>query len=1439
MRKPHKKITIIVIAFICILFAASFFYVSRSNEFMKFAAKTVSDTLTETLDTKVDIDSLTIESLSSIRANKITVYDKTGAEFLQSDNAAVNFSLWSIVTGNTAASIRSVIVNKPTVNIIKRDNGTWNYEDVFSQKQTNNNFKGNIRINDGIVNAEISNKKISLSEVNGDVDLSDSSKTMIDIQAQQNGTAVAVNGSISSESKNINIKADKFDVSPYLDLIPADKLPQNLEIKGGILKDVDMTLNIDQDGSISAKGRTRLADGACHILNTDVDNINGLIIFDKDYITIFGNVSVKQQIVSLHGKITLEDDPRLSLLVRSDAINPKNIFTDIPFDGNVAFSANVSGTVSNPAVSADLSAAQADCYGYHFTNAKAQGDFENNTLYIKSASCDFADGKISASGVFSSEDDSYNGHAVLQNIQCAKLDEYVPGLSGKLSADVVFQGNINDLSNTELSASAELTDAYYNGIPIHKANISFSKQGQNIKVDAMAASLGDSGNISASGNINGSNIDFEFYGSNIDLSLFQGYIPVSVSGTAGFYGHLQGDMDDPYLQLEAGASDGQIMNQPYHALRVSAVGNMDGVVIKKMTVQNESNEVIHSIQGIVGFKGDHNVDLVINTKDARMENIAAVLLPGQPITGNIDNNLHLTGTLDNIKASGHILFHEGSYYGILLTAAEGDYTYDAGNTSLNNFVIKSPFADVKISGSVRNNNVLDFDIDADNVNFSKMPLHLPYPVEGNGSFKGHVGGTFDNPAFNSTFNAGQITFNGKKITNVTGQCDYKNDMLSITNMQCQQDTGKIALSGYMNFITEQVQGNVQADNISVQSLLAMANLQNKYSADLTGTFNGSISLSGDYRNPNAHLTGEIKDGHLKKYPLQEISIDASYENGIISINKFYGQQNEGKIAAQGTWDINGPINMELSTQNIGTDLLTELIDYNIDAKGTANAYAKISGTSDKPQADISFEIDGGGIGTATFDRMTGLLNLNNGVIDVKQILVNKGEYKASASGKVPLAALKAKPWEMLTRYDQIDLNIYLDHADLSILPSLSKYVEYASGPLQGNLKINGTLAHPLFFGSMQMHDGTMKIKGMKTPLQKMQADITFNSDQMKVNDFSGHLGTGTYSLQGSTLITGGGLRNYNFALNVDKAYLESDFYRGPLSAQFTLKEGTIFNRVMPELAGNLTIQDSTISFPAIPDSDNSILPDMLLDVGINVGKNVHFYKSMLYNMDISGNIHYGGTTKHPKPSGEINVLKGTVEYLQTVFKIREGTAYFNQVDSFLPSITFKADTTLSQTKVYLSIQGPVGNMQFLLVSNPAMSQEEIIKLLTFRSAYKQGESTGTADLAQLATIGLQMSFLNEIEGFVRDTLKIDEFNIVRDTVYNSDDRGQQSNYDDVYDVEIGKYISNKIMLKYTNSINYDDHKYGIQYDLSNNVSILNEWDSKNGYKITIEANKKF
>lgn len=282
----------------------------------------------------------------------------------------------------------------------------------------------------------------------------------------------------------------------------------------------------------------------------------------------------------------------------------------------------------------------------------------------------------------------------------------------------------------------------------------------------------------------------------------------------------------------------------------------------------------------------------------------------------------------------------------------------------------------------------------------------------------------------------------------------------------------------------------------------------------------------------------------------------------------------------------------------------------------------------------------------------------------------------------------------------------------------------------------------------------------------------------------------------------------------------------------------MFKHKIPKITGNIDIDKATISFPSIPDSDSSFLPEMLLDVGINLGNNVRLYKSMLYDMDISGSAHFGGTSSHPMPSGEITVDRGSIEYLHNIFKIREGSAYFNQVGPFLPSIIFKADTNLAMTKIKLSIEGPVGNMKFLLTSDPQMSQEEIIRLLTFRSSGRNGENTDSSDLTQLATIGLQMSFFNEVENFLRDTLRLDEFNIVSDTVYDNNARGRQSS-EDVYNIEVGKYISDKVMLKYRNSINYDERRFSMQYDIGKNISLLNEWDNKDGYRVGLEANIKF
>ena len=83
---------------------------------------------------------------------------------------------------------------------------------------------------------------------------------------------------------------------------------------------------------------------------------------------------------------------------------------------------------------------------------------------------------------------------------------------------------------------------------------------------------------------------------------------------------------------------------------------------------------------------------------ARMEDVAALVAPDQPITGNIDNIIKFTGTLDNPHAVGYVHFYRGSYAGALLSGMDGDYFLDNGIIRLQVFHIYSPMVDMVLNG---------------------------------------------------------------------------------------------------------------------------------------------------------------------------------------------------------------------------------------------------------------------------------------------------------------------------------------------------------------------------------------------------------------------------------------------------------------------------------------------------------------------------------------------------------------------------------------------------------------------------------------------------------------------------------------------------------------------------------------------------------------------
>ena len=563
--------------------------------------------------------------------------------------------------------------------------------------------------------------------------------------------------------------------------------------------------------------------------------------------------------------------------------------------------------------------------------------------------------------------------------------------------------------------------------------------------------------------------------------------------------------------------------------------------------------------------------------------------------------------------------------------------------------------------------------------------------------------------------------------------------------------------------------------------------------------------------------------------MQNVALKGHLSHKVLFLDELSGSQGAGSFAAHGTIDFNneGEIAAKLSAKDLSLGMFTGLSGIKAQVSGTADVEASFGGYLKNPSADVSIMGRDGGVEGSTFDTLETNLQVRNGLCDIKDMLVKKtvGEktYQASARGIVPSRALEVDNPEELNDYEQIRLEISLDNADRSLLPALSKQVDWAMGPTQGNLLITGTAAHPHFDGNVLLTDGAVKLKALKLPLTKMSAKIVFNGNQMTVKDFFGTMGEGSYDGSGRLELDGLTPLHYAFDFRASGLEVQSSFFTGPLDGEIHLSEGKLFDREMPKLSGQLDLHDCTVSVPSIPDTEGE-LPDMILDLQLNVGKKVHFYSSYLYDMYLKGAVHFGGTTHHPKTSGQVEVARGgTVSYLKTPFKIRQGVAYFNQVDSFLPSLDFVADTTVGRTKIYLYLHGPLGAMETRLGSSPSLSQTEIMQVLTLGSDYAAGNSTLTA--GDMLSLGLQLTVLSELENAVRKVLFLDYFSVHRggpmsDFVSSS---SESNGEDDEYSVEVGKYVTGKLMLKFSQGVG-SKHKqrYGAEYSFDDRFSLVFE-----------------
>ncbi len=1421
MTRRSWAVTAGILICVCVLAGAAFWYYAGTRAFTEQAGAVASEKASQALGVRVDAGAVRLDSLRALSIDDIAVYDKQGALIAKAESAKVGFSFFGVLAGNAVKAVETVDIRRPEVWLVERAEGGWNVQDLIDEDSEPSEFAGRVSAEEGRVTVRAGGHALTLKDVAASADMSDSAAPEVTFHGRNGDAVFDVAGRTGNET-DLRLKGRAINLADYLDWLPADTLPESVTVRGGRIEQLTADIR-RRDGAVSGGGQATLTKGAVRVLDTEIYGISGqLELADKRLdVDLIGEAA--EQKAAVRGSIFLNGEaPTLDLLAESPAFDPSRVMTDIPFQGAVAFVARVAGTTASPAVEGEFRADRGEVYGFAFHDAAAQAAYADGRIVVHSLDASVLGGRVRAAGEFEASDLRYDGRLQLDDVDLSGLSEYLPDVSGRLFADLGLAGQGKDFAAMRVFGSASAMDASYAGIAIPAVDASFFRADGVTTLDFVSLKLPGDGEMGIQGTIdNDDTLDLALFGTHVDLSLLAALEPaLDVTGYGDFIATVRGPGENPQVAVDFAAINGKLFQQPFRSLHGVAAGSLDQVSVESFSMEN-GDGVNWLVKGSAGFTGERRLDLQIDTIGVRMEDIAALVAPDQPITGNVDNIVTIRGTLDDPSVTGYVHFYRGSYGGYILSGMDGDYTMKNGVLTLQDFHIFSPLVDMDLNGTiVIESRTLDLTVMAQDIDLQRFGGKLPYPISGHGRFTGHIGGTLAVPAFDGSLTADEMVFNGAVVTNANGRVTLQGNRVTFEPLHFEQNGGTYSMRAWANIASQTMNGHVEVENGDINAMMAVANLKND---TVHGRTSGTLEISGTLAEPAADVALVLDKGDIGGYPVTEVQLNGTLRNRVITLDRFAGRQGSGSFAAVGRVDLDGDIDARFSAQKIDAGLLPAAAGSPFSLSGALDLEMQFGGTVEVPTADASLTITSGGFGTSAFDTVSALCRLRGSAIHVDQFLIQKEQsghaYKASAYGLVPLKALTSELGETLAADDQIDLQLSLDEADLGILPVLSREIDWALGATYGKLHIGGTLAAPRMNGTLGVREGAVKLHRLALPFTDVALGLKFEDDAISISDGTGKLGGGAFNITGSLRLDGRTPVDYNLHAEADKLDVQAPFYKGPFTAMVDIGEGrTPSGRVLPKFTGRFTIDNARISVPSIPESEGE-LPEILLDVGVEFGKQTHFYSSRLYDLWLSGAIHYDGSTRYLRPSGSVSVRRGSVTYIQTKFTIRQGDAYFNQVGSFLPSVQFRADTRLNRTRIMLNVSGPVEAMKFSLTSSPAMSQEELLRLLTLRGNYRSGAEMSNSDMTSaLLGVGLQMSVLSSIEDVMRDFFQLDEFMISQDMQERKKkgDNPQQ----EAYNITIGKYITEKVMLQYTHGINHDLHRYSVRYDFDDRFSAL-------------------
>ncbi|WP_274424242.1 translocation/assembly module TamB domain-containing protein [Chelativorans sp. YIM 93263] len=561
--------------------------------------------------------------------------------------------------------------------------------------------------------------------------------------------------------------------------------------------------------------------------------------------------------------------------------------------------------------------------------------------------------------------------------------------------------------------------------------------------------------------------------------------------------------------------------------------------------------------------------------------------------------------------------------------------------------------------------------------------------------------------------------------------------------------------------------------------------------EMGGTISGNATISGPRSQPqvNFDLTGRaITADVLAQAGLQSLDIDANGNTVGQTLNVNARATSPGglNVVIEGAVPLdNGNMALDITLQAFPISLLNARIPGQ-DLGGTLTGSARVVGTLDNPAANFTLQAENfTAAPLATFGATPLAISASGryaeGAVALESLSASgPAGLSVSASGRVPLTgsglAVNASGTVPLPLANRL----------------LAERGAQLTGTITADLNVAGSLANPVITGSFSTANAAAVDPMTNMRLTNIQLVAALQQETLTISSASAAFAAGgTVSIAGSISTNAAAGFPANLTINLNQArYVDQDLVTATLNGSMSL-QGPLTRD--PLLSGNLTVDNAEIAVPehfgggaaelevehiAPPPAvqqtlrraradDGTPMPSdrpsvLRLNLNINAPARI-FVRGRGLDAELGGSIQLTGPITSVQPVGGFRLIRGRFDILTQRLTFDEGTVTL--LGDLDPVLNFVARSAGTDITVFVTVSGPVSDLDITFSSQPELPEDEVLARLIFNRGI---DELSPLQLAQLAAAAAELAGGggNSLLGALREATGLEDIDIITDAEGN-------------------------------------------------------------------------